>query len=182
VVVEGMALSAASLIAMSGDTIQMAAGSQMMVHEARGMTHGTSDDIRKFADIVESTTEQMVAIYAARSGRDKTKVAKDLKDETFMSAEEAVELGYATEVLEAKALAAHFDLSEIVADVDKIPAGLRELAAGSVLQLEDVVLNGPKDSPSDEDGLGDNPSPSPIAVMSGLAASSPITNMTRKNP
>ena len=77
VIVEGMAFSAASLIAMAGDTIQMAAGSQMMVHEARGMTHGTADEMLKFVDLLKATSGQMAEIYSARSGRELAKVKKD---------------------------------------------------------------------------------------------------------
>lgn len=128
VIVEGMAYSAASLIAMAGDTIKMSAGSQMMVHEARGMTHGTAAQLVKFADLLKATSGQMAAIYAARSGRELAAVKTDMKNETFMTAEEAVEMGYAGEVLEAKALAAHFDLDTL--GFDKIPDSARALCNG----------------------------------------------------
>ena len=183
VIVEGMALSAASLIAMAGDTIKMAAGSQMMIHEARGMAHGTAAEVAKFSDLLRATSDQMAAIYSARSGRDLATVKREMKAETFMTADEAVEMGFADEVLEAKALAAHFDLSEFVNDKDRIPAALIELASDSGVRLDAIVLplrQENKDSPPLGGDNGAVVAPTPIAVMAGVRSVSLVSDFGKR--
>lgn len=181
VIVEGMALSAASLIAMSGDTIKMAAGAQMMVHEARGSKHGTADELQKFVELIRATSGQMAAIYSARSGRTIQVVKAEMKEETFMTAEEAVEMGYATEVIEAKAVAAKFDLAAL--GLNDVPDAVRELASAAV--QPPVMLKRRNDreiSPPDDGGdNGAMVAPTPIAVMSGLRPASLVSDFGRKS-
>lgn len=128
VVVEGMALSAASIIAQAGDERRMAAGSQMMVHDARGQVFGEAKEMRSFANLLDATSGDMAAIYAARTGRELHMVRTDMIDETFMSADEAVALGYADVALEAKALAAKFDLTPFA--YSKVPDAVTTLCSG----------------------------------------------------
>src|SRR5690606_34631842 len=66
VYVDGLAASAASIIAMGGDTVTMATGSYMMIHEPWVGTEGNADDLRKAADQLEKTNAQIVAIYMNR--------------------------------------------------------------------------------------------------------------------
>lgn len=101
--VMGLAASAASLIAMSGDDIRMGEGAMMMVHNAWGIALGNRHDMRAAADVLEPIDDAMAGIYAARSGQDRKKVGKMLDDETWMSAAQAVDLGFANGVIDAGA-------------------------------------------------------------------------------
>lgn len=102
--VEGIAASAASLIAMAADTIEMSSGTFMLVHEPHMMTTGTSDDLEAAAADLERLTESFVSIYAERSGMAAEAVLALMKEDRLMSAEEAVNLGFAdTVVTTAKA-------------------------------------------------------------------------------
>jgi len=99
--VMGLAASAASLIAMAGDDIRMGDGAMMMVHNAWGIALGNRHDMRAAADVLEPIDDAMAGIYAARSGQDRKKVGKMLDDETWMSAAQAVDFGFANGVMDA---------------------------------------------------------------------------------
>lgn len=99
--VRGIAASAASVIAMAGDEIQMATGSMMMIHKAWGGVIGNEEDFAEAVTIFKSIDASMAAIYAARTGMDESKIAEMLagpnrkSDGTWMTAAEAIELKFA---------------------------------------------------------------------------------------
>lgn len=108
--VDAIAASSASLIAMAGDTIRMRAGSLMMIHDPSGITYGTADDHDKAREALDKMATQMASIYAERSGKTADEVRETMKGELWLTAEEAVEEGYADESDSAKAKAmAAFD-------------------------------------------------------------------------
>lgn len=89
------AASAASLIAMAGDTISMAEGALMMIHRASGMAWGNVDEVQKLLDLLKIVDQTMVDTYAARSKNTTEQVRAWLDAETWMTAEEAVARGFA---------------------------------------------------------------------------------------
>ena len=103
--VDAEASSSASIAAMAGDTIRMASGSWMMIHEPWGGGFGTSADLRKRADQLDLITDQTVGIYDRRVD-DEPKVRGWMAAETWFSAQDAVEAGLADEVGEPLAIAA----------------------------------------------------------------------------
>jgi ATP-dependent protease ClpP protease subunit len=111
VVVDGMAASAASLIAMAGDSITMNSGSVLMIHNAMGMTAGDSNDMLKMADTLTKVTDSIADIYVARTGTAKEDVLAMMDTETWMNAEEAVTNKFATAIGSGSAVKNSFDLS-----------------------------------------------------------------------
>lgn len=109
--VVGLAASAASLVAMAGDTITMQLGTQLMIHEALAMTAGFAADMRKMADTLDSVTASAADIYVERTGMSKDAVLKLMADETWLSPEDAVKQGFATAVSSSKGIKNSFDLS-----------------------------------------------------------------------
>ncbi len=101
--VDGLAASIASLIAMAGDKIIMLPGSMMMVHQPWTIAMGNSDEIAQVVQMLEKTCQSMVPIYSARTGHPEERIIELLKAETWMTAEESVELGFATQAIAAKA-------------------------------------------------------------------------------
>ncbi|CAN7335711.1 Clp protease ClpP [Bosea sp. LjRoot90] len=94
----GWAASAASIIAMAGDEIRMGLGSFMMVHNSWGVVVGNRHDMRDAADLFDSFDGALVDIYEARTGAKRAAIEKLLDAETFMSASEAVDQGFADAV------------------------------------------------------------------------------------
>lgn len=98
VYVDSLAASAASVIAMAGDNITMMVGSQMMIHDASNIQIGNAADMREMADFLDGQSDNIASIYAEKAGGD-PKVFRDLMlAETWLYAEEAVELGLADTV------------------------------------------------------------------------------------
>ncbi|BBD37478.1 Clp protease [Aminobacter sp. Y103A] len=110
IIVDGVAASAASIIALAGAKITMRSGSLLMLHEPAVLTHGTSDDHQRAIASLDRLAEQMASIYAERSGNDLTAVRAAMRAELWLTGDEAVEQGYATEVEHSSAIAfAAFD-------------------------------------------------------------------------
>lgn len=97
--VSGLAASIASVIAMAGDKIIMTPGSTMMIHRASMIAIGNTDDMQKAIEMLETVEEGIENIYVDRTGQTKEAVKDMMEAETWMSAEKAVELGFADEVL-----------------------------------------------------------------------------------
>ena len=95
VIVDGLAASAASIIAMAGDTITMNLGSQMMVHDASTHTSGNSAAHAKAVTLLDKISDSIAEVYAARTGGTSEEWRAIMREETWYSAAEAVEAGLA---------------------------------------------------------------------------------------
>ena len=109
--IEGLAASIASVIAMGGDTIHMAANALMMIHNPFGWVGGDAEELRKVADMLDKTTEVIAQTYAANSSLEVREIINLMNDETWFTATEAQGHGLVDVVEEPVQLAAHFDLS-----------------------------------------------------------------------
>jgi ATP-dependent protease ClpP protease subunit len=98
--IDGMAASAASLIAMAGDTIEMGEGAFLMVHKPWGIAMGTDDEMLKVAEVLEKMETEIVNIYARRSGKSVDEVRGWVENETWFTGTEAVEAGLADKAVE----------------------------------------------------------------------------------
>lgn len=122
IVIDGIAASAASLLAMAGDTIEMRAGAMMMIHDAAGVTWGTAEDHEKSRAMLDKLSAQYARVYSARSARPEAEIRELMLAETWFTAEEAVAKGLATAVLAEAALAtASFDYRVYAHAPDGLP-------------------------------------------------------------
>ncbi|SNY94069.1 ATP-dependent protease ClpP, protease subunit [Cohaesibacter sp. ES.047] len=94
--VDGLAASAASIIAMAGDEIVMREGSTMMIHDPATIAWGNSGDLTKAIQSLDKLGEQMAGIYARVSSKSKDDARTIMKEETWLTGEEAVAEGFAT--------------------------------------------------------------------------------------
>lgn len=111
--IDGMAASIASVIAMAGDSINIAEGGMMMIHDAWGGVMGNSEDMLAMANLLDKIDGQIAGIYSSRTGR-KADTFRSLMDaETWLTGQEAVDAKLATAVMPNKkrAAAMAFDLS-----------------------------------------------------------------------
>lgn len=95
VVIDGIAASAASLIAMAGDTVRIPSNAMMMIHEPMTFAFGTKDDLKKGIEALDAVTTAGIQTYVAKSKQPENKIAKWLKDETWFVGQEAVDAGLA---------------------------------------------------------------------------------------
>lgn len=111
--VMGIAASAASFIVMAANTIEMPENSMMMVHYASGLAWGNADDMRETADILDKIDSSIVGIYTARTGKSEEDVRAMLEAETWLSANEAKDAGFADSVSANVAATASFELENL---------------------------------------------------------------------
>ena len=97
VTVEGLAGSAASLVAMAGH-LTMARGAMLMIHNPAALAMGEADDLRKTAEALDKIRDSLVAIYEAKTGKTPDDLRALLDAETWLTADEAVAEGFADEV------------------------------------------------------------------------------------
>lgn len=109
--VMGVAASAASLIAMAGDKIIMPKNTFMMVHNPWSFAMGNADELRDSADTLDKIGGSLKATYAAKTGQTEEKIAELLAKDTWLTADEAKDLGFATEVVEDVKANASFDMA-----------------------------------------------------------------------
>jgi len=98
--VTGMAASAASVAIMAADTVVISPTAQMMIHKALlGCVSGNSDDLDKASNALKASDQGIVNAYVAKTGKSEDEVMELMRNETYMSAQKAVELGFADEIM-----------------------------------------------------------------------------------
>ena len=103
VVVDGVAASAASVIAVGGaDRLVMGTGTELMIHDAWCQIEGNAGDLTKVAADLERTSQAMAEMYAEKSGGDADEWRDMMREETYFSAQEAVDVGIADAVESVK--------------------------------------------------------------------------------
>jgi len=140
VIVDGLAASAASFIAMAADKLVMAPKSSMMIHDGFTMAVGNAADLRKTAELLDKASQNIASIYADRSGLPTEFWRERMLEETWYSAQEAVDAGLADEVEgQAKSIDNSFDLSVFAhAGRDRAPAPV--IKAAPVKAKEEPVI------------------------------------------
>jgi ATP-dependent Clp protease protease subunit len=140
--IDGIAASIASVIAMAGDEVVMPENAMLMLHDPSALVLGTATDMRAMAGALDKMKAGMVAAYRDKSGRSDPEIEALMRDETWLSAQEAVAFGLADRVEQPVRMAAHFDLSRF----RNTPPQLAALAATPSPQ-EDDMSDSKKPSP-----------------------------------
>ncbi|MCY9764704.1 Clp protease ClpP [Paenibacillus alvei] len=94
--VDGWACSAASLFPLAADETIMGLGSMLMIHEASTVVWGTKRDMRKEAGVLEKLEEGIIDIYMTKANVSREEIRVMVDDETWFSAQEALDMGFAT--------------------------------------------------------------------------------------
>ena len=103
--VVGLAASAAAIVAMAGDEVQIAKTAYLMIHNAWVFAIGNRHDLREAASVLDIFDNTMAGLYSDVSGMSKKEVITLLDNETFMTGEEAIEMGFATSLLDSDKIA-----------------------------------------------------------------------------
>lgn len=131
VTIDGVAISAASLIAMAGDTITIADNGLMMIHAPSGMAMGNAKDMNRMAMLLNKFAQAMSADYVRKTGKSEDAILDLLTDgeDHWFTAAEAVEEGFADNTVDAvedEAAAASADISRFIGHAPtRIAASLR---------------------------------------------------------
>lgn len=182
VYIEGLAASIASMIAMAGDEIVMPDNALMMIHRASGGVWGNADDMRKTAEILEKIESSIITAYQAKTGRDPEELAEMMADETWLTAQEAVALGFADRTTDPITITACADAAEL-RHFKRLPSTVLARAPFSTVSskepvmADEPIINSPatvaeSDQQLNQDVAPDQPQavvPEPVATMIPVA-------------
>ena len=97
--IDGLAASAASVIAMAGNKISMSPVAMMMIHNPMTIAMGDSKAMQQAISMLDEIKESIINAYELKTGQSRTKIAHMMDDETWFNAKKAVELGFADDIL-----------------------------------------------------------------------------------
>ena len=97
--IDGIAASAASVIAMAGSEVLMAPTAMMMIHNPMTMAFGDHADMQKAIEMLDEVKESIVNAYEIKTGQSRAKLSHLMDSETWMNANKAIELGFADDIL-----------------------------------------------------------------------------------
>ena len=157
--IDGIAASAASVIAMAGTKVLMAPTSLMMIHDPLTLAYGNKGDMEKAIEMLDEVKESILNAYEIKTGLSRAKLSHLMNQETWMNANKAIELGFADDILEDRKKVAKNDISYSfsgkVAEVtllDKLSVKWKpkEEAAGEVPQPEAIPKEEASTQPVEE--------------------------------
>ena len=99
VTIDGLAASAASVVALGGDTVAMADPSMMMIHRAWTVAMGNAGDMRATADVLAKVDGQIADVYSQKTGKSSKAMLELMDAETWLTAQEAADLGLVDQVI-----------------------------------------------------------------------------------
>ena len=97
--IDGLAASAASVIAVAGDTVLVSPVAMMMIHNPATLAMGNTKDMEAAIAMLNEVKESILNAYVDKTGLSRNKLSKMMDDETWFNAKKAVELGFADKVL-----------------------------------------------------------------------------------
>lgn len=167
--IDGIAASAASYIAMAGDTIIMPENAFLMIHDPSGLVMGTAEDMRATAEALDKVKGSLIQGYATKSGKPDDEIASLMAAETWLDAKDALDLGFIDRIAEPVKLAATFD----VARFRNAPAELTTAVNDAGAEVQEVAPDDPApgtpDANAGVDGrqasVGPAPSPAPTSTV-----------------
>ena len=151
--IDGMAASAASVIAMAGTKVTMSPTSMIMVHNPFTAAMGDSDEMRKAIQLLDEVKESIINAYQIKTGLSRTKLSHLMDSETGMNAKKALELGFCDEIL----FTGENELSD---DVSGFSYG-RKTAAACLMNRVIAALPRPEPEPVTETEPIPEPEPQP---------------------
>ena len=98
--IDGIAASAASVIAMAGDKVLMSPVSMMMIHNPMTIAFGDSGEMQRAIGMLSSVKDSIINAYELKTGLSRVKLAHLMDAETWMDANKAIELGFADEIIQ----------------------------------------------------------------------------------
>lgn len=145
IVIEGSAQSAASLLALGADGIEISQGSFVMIHDPSGGLFGTEADHIATAAALGVLASGYASVYAARLGVSEDEARALMRAETYWNAPQAVEIGFADRITESAATASAS--AKALQDLDAVRASAAERAAAMMHQFAIFKAGGPAPKP-----------------------------------
>ncbi len=124
----GIAASMGSVIAMAGDVVRIPVNAWVMVHSPWGIQGGNATEMREYADLLDNFGSSMLLTYTTKTGKTDEEIQAFMDAETWFVGAEAVEQGFADELVGAVEVAASIN-SKRAKDFEKMPKAAQQLMA-----------------------------------------------------
>lgn len=120
--VDGLAASAATMIALAGDEVELAEGGFFMVHNAQGIARGTADDMLAMAALLETVSKSIATDYIRKTGASAEQVKAWMDAETWFNSDQALEAKFVDRIYTGKKVENKYDLSMFDNTPEKLKA------------------------------------------------------------
>lgn len=145
--VDGIAASSASIIAMAGDKVYMPRTALMMIHNCWTCVIGNADELRKTAEDMDKIAEAYKSAYMAKVNITKEKLEELLTNETYLTADECIEMGFADEIIEDEKIAVNsFANKSILNLVNRLKVAEEKNKSSNIekniINAEKITING----------------------------------------
>lgn len=141
--INGLSASIASVLMLGADVINMSPSASIMIHKASGGAMGTTEDMQKAINALTSIEKTIISLYHKKTGLNKDKLAKMMLEETWFTAEEALELGFVDNIVDEPDYSQTADTSLVtqyktrVSDAENFSLAMTELKN----QLKEKKMN-----------------------------------------
>ncbi|MBN6365531.1 Clp protease ClpP [Providencia rettgeri] len=178
VYIDGLAASMASVIAMVGDEVKMPKNAMMMIHKPWGVSWGDANDMRDYADLLDKVENVLIPAYMEKTGKTKEEIEAMLGEETWLTAEECVEHGFANTVIEpVKAMASLS--SKRIEEFKSMPKSLQNTLKNSLANPRNTITsNAPAAEPAPQ---SQNPTNTQQPDTASIQAQARQAEQTRMN-
>ncbi|WP_375373110.1 MULTISPECIES: ClpP-like prohead protease/major capsid protein fusion protein [Providencia] len=178
VYIDGLAASMASVIAMVGDEVKMPKNAMMMIHKPWGVSWGDANDMRDYADLLDKVENVLIPAYMEKTGKTKEEIEAMLGEETWLTAEECVEHGFANTVIEpVKAMASLS--SKRIEEFKSMPKSLQNTLKNSLANPRNTITsNAPATEPAPQ---SQNPTNTQQPDTASIQAQARQAEQTRMN-
>ncbi|EQC1413040.1 head maturation protease, ClpP-related, partial [Providencia rettgeri] len=178
VYIDGLAASMASVIAMVGDEVKMPKNAMMMIHKPWGVSWGDANDMRDYADLLDKVENVLIPAYMEKTGKTKEEIEAMLGEETWLTAEECVEHGFANSVIEpVKAMASLS--SKRIEEFKSMPKSLQNTLKNSLANPRNTTAsNAPATEPAPQ---SQNPTNTQQPDTASIQAQARQAEQTRMN-
>src|SRR5471032_2090901 len=178
--VDGVAASAASLVAMAGDRIVMPENAMLMIHNPWTVAAGSAADLRATADMMDKARDGILAAYRSKSGQSDEDIVAMMDAETWLTALEAQALGFCDVIEEPVRLAASTKAVELLARFKNPPEPVKALvdASGDPPPSDPPAIDTP---PADPPSNDPSPNEPPVPQDSAGVLAAHVFNTCRES-
>lgn len=122
----GLAASAATIMVTGADKIRMRESALFMIHDPSGLAFGSIDDIKAFLETLKTVKDSIIDTYETKTKLDRSKLARMMSDETWMTAREAADMGFVDEIVTgSKKMGMSVGFANCLSQYAHVPAGLQ---------------------------------------------------------
>ena len=160
--IDGMAASAASVIAMAGTRVTMSPTSLMMIHNPFTMAMGDTEEMRKAIQLLDEVKESIINAYQIKTGLSRAKISHLMDSETWMNALKAKEMGFCDEVLYTGTEDLPEDMAGFSFERKSAAACLMNRVIASMPKTMPVMRAEPEHPPDPESAPEESTDPEPV--------------------